>query len=73
MSGPLFAQIQGAGHYQTNKLMNSETKIARSFPWGATMVEEGVNFSLFSRSAKGVELLSFEKEKRRSSIVRCSI
>ena len=33
-----------------------------SAPLGATVVDGGVNFSLFSRSATGVELLLFERE-----------
>ena len=42
--------------------MNSETKIGRSFPLGATIADGGVNFSLFSRRATGVELLFFDNE-----------
>src|SRR4030095_5865887 len=34
----------------------------RSSPLGATVVDGGVNFSLFSRSATGVELLLFDRE-----------
>ena len=34
----------------------------RSFPLGATLVPGGVNFSIFSRSASGVELLFFNGE-----------
>jgi glycogen operon protein len=34
----------------------------RSSPLGATVVEGGVNFSLFSRTATGVELLFFDRE-----------
>ena len=33
-----------------------------SFPLGATPYPEGVNFSVFSRSATGVELLLFDRE-----------
>jgi len=33
-----------------------------SSPLGATVVAGGVNFSLFSRSATGVELLFFDQE-----------
>ena len=33
-----------------------------SSPLGATVVDGGVNFSLFSRSATGVELLFFDRE-----------
>src|SRR5437868_15339428 len=36
--------------------------IGRSAPLGATVVEGGVNFSLFSRHATGVELLFFDRE-----------
>src|SRR4051794_29230108 len=34
----------------------------RSSPLGATIVDGGVNFSLFSRSAAGVELVLFDRE-----------
>jgi isoamylase len=34
----------------------------RSSPLGATVVDGGVNFSLYSRSATGVELLFFDRE-----------
>jgi len=34
----------------------------RSSPLGATVVDGGVNFSLFSRSATGVELLLFDRD-----------
>ena len=33
-----------------------------SAPLGATVVDGGVNFSLFSRNASGVELLFFDRE-----------
>ena len=36
--------------------------VGRSNPLGATAVEGGVNFSLFSRTASGVELLLFDRE-----------
>jgi glycogen operon protein len=39
----------------------AETR-GRSVPLGATVVEGGVNFSLFSRNASGVELLFFDRE-----------
>jgi isoamylase len=35
---------------------------ARPFPIGATITDGGVNFSLFSRTAEGVELLFFDRE-----------
>ena len=34
----------------------------RSFPIGATLVHGGANFSIFSRSAAGIELLFFDRE-----------
>src|SRR4051794_9066343 len=36
--------------------------VGRSFPLGATLVAGGVNFTLFSRGASGVELLLFDRE-----------
>ena len=40
-----------------------ETKlIGQSLPLGVTMVDGGANFSLFSRTASGVELLFFDRE-----------
>src|SRR5262245_46980855 len=36
--------------------------IGRSSPLGATVAEDGVNFSLFSRTATGVEVLFFDRE-----------
>jgi glycogen operon protein len=42
--------------------MTVSLNIGRSFPLGATVVDGGVNFSLFSRSASGVELLLFDRE-----------
>jgi glycogen operon protein len=41
---------------------SSARNIGRSSPLGATVVEGGVNFSLFSRNATGVELLFFDRE-----------
>jgi glycogen operon protein len=35
---------------------------SRAFPLGATVSRDGVNFSIFSRSASGIELLLFERE-----------
>jgi isoamylase len=42
--------------------MKHETTIGRSSPLGATIVDGGVNFSLFSRTATAVELLLFDRE-----------
>ena len=37
-------------------------QIGRSWPLGATVVDGGVNFSVFSRTASGIELLLFDRE-----------
>ena len=42
--------------------MNPVSNAGRSSPLGATVCDGGVNFSLYSRSATGVELLLFERE-----------
>ena len=42
--------------------MNPFVTLGRSSPLGATVADGGVNFSLFSRSATGVELLFFDRE-----------
>jgi pullulanase/glycogen debranching enzyme len=44
------------------KSMNSAARIGSSSPLGATIIEGGANFSLFSRGATGVELLFFNNE-----------
>jgi glycogen operon protein len=42
--------------------MPDTSHIGRSSPLGATVVDGGVNFGLFSRTAAGVELLLFDRE-----------
>lgn len=42
--------------------MNSVGNAGQSWPLGATVVDRGINFSVFSRSATGVELLLFDRE-----------
>ena len=42
--------------------MPDSANIGRSAPLGVTLIDGGVNFSLFSRSATGVELLFFDRE-----------
>lgn len=41
--------------------MNRESNIGASYPLGSTLTSGGVNFSLFSRDASGVELLFFDR------------
>ncbi|HEY5791991.1 MAG TPA: isoamylase, partial [Chthoniobacterales bacterium] len=43
--------------------MNLLSRIGQSAPLGATILDGGVNFSLFSRYATGVELLLFDREE----------
>jgi isoamylase len=40
----------------------STAEVGRGAPLGATVVEGGVNFSLFSRTATGVELVFFDRD-----------
>lgn len=42
--------------------MSCSASAGRSSPLGATVVEGGVNFSVFSRNATGMELLLFDRE-----------
>src|SRR5271166_5242541 len=42
--------------------MNPVENTSQSAPLGATVVPGGVNFSVFSRNASGVELLFFNRE-----------
>src|SRR5262249_9277466 len=42
--------------------MPAASAAGRSSPLGATLADGGVNFSLFSRTATGVELLFFDRE-----------
>lgn len=41
--------------------MSADQSVGRSSPLGATFLPRGVNFSLFSRGATGVDLLFFDK------------
>src|SRR5215510_14466704 len=53
-------------------LMNIVSQPGVSAPLGATVTDCGVNFSVFSRNATGVELLLFENadDSRPSSVIR---
>jgi isoamylase len=42
--------------------MTRTNVIGRTYPLGAALVDGGVNFSVFSRTASGVELLLFDRE-----------
>jgi isoamylase len=43
-------------------VMNFVGNAGHSWPLGATVVDGGINFSVFSRSGTGVELLLFDRE-----------
>lgn len=47
--------------------MDSVNRLGESHPLGATVRGDGVNFSLFSRTATGVELLLFDRDDVRPS------
>ena len=47
--------------FQENHMTHVDT-ISQSSPLGATVLEDGINFSVFSRSATGIELLFFDHE-----------
>src|SRR5690606_13447999 len=42
-------------------VMSYRTQAGKPYPLGSTVTETGVNFSLFSEHATGVELLIFDK------------
>ena len=47
---------------RTDRAVDPVEEVGLSSPLGATVVERGVNFSLFSRTASGVELVFFDHE-----------
>lgn len=54
---------KGKRRYELNvEVVNTSEKFGRSSSLGATLANGGVNFSLFSRSATGVDLLLFDHE-----------
>jgi isoamylase len=47
---------------EISAVANGRVTAGRSSPLGATVISGGVNFSIYSRSASGVELLLFDRE-----------
>jgi isoamylase len=41
--------------------MTDTAKFGKSFPLGATVYPSGVNFSVYSKSATGIQLLLFDR------------
>src|SRR5258708_35217366 len=54
--------MQGAAECDIEAIAHGTADAGRSAPLGATVVEGGVNFSVFSRHATRVELLLFDRE-----------
>ncbi|OYW13000.1 MAG: glycogen debranching enzyme, partial [Planctomycetales bacterium 12-60-4] len=53
--------------------MNSLETLGKPFPLGANVTPAGVNFSLFSRTATGVDLLLFDREDDKNPIRTISL
>ncbi len=49
--------------YPTHKHGNYKLRIGRPYPFGATLVPEGVNFSIYSRHATSCTLVLFHKHQ----------
>jgi isoamylase len=68
------AEFNGALNYSETRAtaLQLDVTVGRSCPLGAAVDQIGVNFSLFSRSATGVELLLFDRadDPRPSRVVR---
>ena len=58
MSAPHAVELVARGTTQTPK----SAALGRSYPLGATIQPDGVNFSVFSRDASAVELLLFDRD-----------
>ena len=52
-----------SGKPATGTLRGRDFKTGMSYPLGATVVAAGANFSLFSRSATGVEFTNDKKDE----------
>src|SRR6476659_7530514 len=50
------------GRTNGEAVMTDSSTMGRSSPLGATVIDGGVNFSLYSRTATGVELLLFDRD-----------
>lgn len=50
--------------FPTNKIQNLEYRIGRVFPFGATVTEGAVNFSVFSKEATGCTLVLYHQGEK---------
>lgn len=53
--------LQRVDAYPTRVIADLKVRAGRAYPFGATLVPGGVNFSVFSRNAKSCTLVLFEK------------
>nr|WP_027870901.1 glycogen debranching protein GlgX [[Eubacterium] cellulosolvens] len=51
--------MRAADTFPTNKIQDLEYRAGRVFPFGATLVDDGVNFSIFSKESTGCTLLLY--------------
>ncbi|MBO4394940.1 MAG: glycogen debranching protein GlgX [Eubacterium sp.] len=51
--------------FPTNKIQDLEYRIGRVFPFGATLTDGGVNFSIFSKEATGCTLVLFHHGQKK--------
>jgi len=49
--------------HPTHEKDGFKLRVGRPLPFGATLVPEGVNFSIFSREATSCELVLFKKDE----------
>src|SRR5215471_5354364 len=67
MSGARVLHMPGGGKTQepTRRAADSAGSVGQAAPLGATVVANGVNFSLYSRDASKIELLLFDRQEDR--------
>ena len=58
---PIMTDQQQAVPQHAPAAAETPSRLGRSFPLGATLVPGGANFSIFSRSAAGIDLLFFDR------------
>ena len=51
--------------FPTNRIKNLEYRIGRVFPFGATLTDGGVNFSIYSKEATGCTLVLFHHGQKK--------
>ena len=51
--------------FPTNRIGKLSYRVGRVFPFGATIIDEGVNFSIFSKRASGCTLVLFHHGQKK--------